>query len=61
MTLRPPAHPDAGFPRDKRIDEFDFNANPNVNPAMIGQLPTCARVKNGKPLCLIADPVTGIV
>jgi hypothetical protein len=24
---------DAGLPRDKRIAEFDFHANPSVNPA----------------------------
>ena len=33
---------DAGFPRDKRIEEFDFDANKSVNPAVIHQLSTCA-------------------
>lgn len=50
---------DAGFPRDKRIEEFDFTANPNVNPAIIHQLATCAWVKAGHPLCLIGDSGTG--
>jgi DNA replication protein DnaC len=50
---------DAGFPRDKRIEEFDFDANPNVNPAIIHQLATCAWVKAGHPLCLIGDSGTG--
>jgi DNA replication protein DnaC len=50
---------DAGFPRDKRIEEFDFDANPNVNPAVIHQLASCAWVKAGHPLCLIGDSGTG--
>src|SRR5207247_4229351 len=41
---------DAGFPRDKRIEEFDFEANSSVNPAVIHQLATCAWVKAGHPL-----------
>ena len=50
---------DAGFPRDKRIEEFDFDANPSINPAVIHQLATCAWVKAGHPLCLIGDSGTG--
>jgi DNA replication protein DnaC len=50
---------DAGFPRDKRIDDFDFTANPSVSPAVIHQLATCAWVKAGHPLCLIGDSGTG--
>jgi DNA replication protein DnaC len=50
---------DAGFPRDKRIEAFDFGANPSVSPAVIGQLATCAWVKAGHPLCLIGDSGTG--
>lgn len=50
---------DAGFPRDKRIAEFDFDANPNINPALINQLATCGWVKAGQPLCLIGDSGTG--
>jgi DNA replication protein DnaC len=50
---------DAGFPRDKRIEEFDFDANSSVNPAVIHQLATCAWVKAGYPLCLIGDSGTG--
>ena len=29
---------DAGFPRPKRLEEFSFEANPAINPAVIGQL-----------------------
>ena len=50
---------DAGFPRDKRIGEFSFEANPSVSPAVIHQLATCAWVKAGHPLCLIGDSGTG--
>jgi hypothetical protein len=50
---------DAGFPRDKRIDDFDFDANPSVSPAVIHQLSTCAWVKAGHPLCPIGDSGTG--
>ena len=50
---------DAGFPRDKRIEEFSFDANSSVSPATIHQLATCAWVKAGNPLCLIGDSGTG--
>ena len=49
----------AGFPRAKRLEEFDFAANPSINPAVINQLATCAWVKAGHPLCLIGDSGTG--
>lgn len=50
---------DAGFPRPKRIEEFDFAANTSITPAVINQLATCAWVKTGQPLCLIGDSGTG--
>jgi DNA replication protein DnaC len=50
---------DAGFPRPKRVEEFDFAANKNINPAVIHQLASCAWVKAGQPLCLIGDSGTG--
>ncbi len=49
----------AGFPRSKRLDEFDFAANPVLNPALIGQLATGDWVRQGRPLCLIGDSGTG--
>lgn len=42
---------DAGFPRPKLLSEFSFEANPAINPAVIGQLATCAWVKAGQPVC----------
>ncbi|UQX10432.1 IS21-like element helper ATPase IstB [Candidatus Mycobacterium methanotrophicum] len=50
---------DAGFPRPKRLEEFSFDANSAVNPAVIGQLASCGWVKAGHPLCLIGDSGTG--
>lgn len=50
---------EAGFPRPKLLSEFSFDANPAINPAVIGQLATCAWVKAGHPLCLIGDSGTG--
>ncbi|MGW7414571.1 IS21-like element helper ATPase IstB [Streptomyces sp. NPDC054863] len=49
----------AGFPRSKWLSDFDFDANPNVQPATIHTLATCDWVRNGQPLCLIGDSGTG--
>ncbi|MEU6375464.1 IS21-like element helper ATPase IstB [Streptomyces sp. NPDC046909] len=49
----------AGFPRQKWLSDFDYNANPNVTPAVINNLATCEWVKKGEPLCLIGDSGTG--
>jgi DNA replication protein DnaC len=48
----------AGFPRPKRLEEFDFTANPAINPALIHQLASCEWVRDGRPLCLIGDSGT---
>ena len=50
---------EASFPRPKRIEEFSFEANPAVSPAVIGQLAACGWVKAGHLLCLIGDSGTG--
>ena len=52
-------HPRRRLPRPKRLEEFSFDANPAINPAVIGQLASCAWVKAGHPLCLIGDSGTG--
>ena len=49
----------AGFPRSKRLNDFDFAANPALNPGLIGQLATSDWVRQGRPLCLIGDSGTG--
>jgi DNA replication protein DnaC len=37
----------AGFPRQKWLQDFDFDANPAVNPATVNTLATCAWVRAG--------------
>ncbi len=49
----------AGFPREKWLTDFDYDANPAINPATINTLATCAWVRAGQPLCLIGDSGTG--
>lgn len=41
----------AGFPREKSIRQFDFDANPALDPATIHTLAKCDWVKKGLPLC----------
>ena len=49
----------AGFPREKWLTDFDFTANPNINPATINELATGDWIRRGDPLCLIGDSGTG--
>ncbi|MBG0831625.1 ATP-binding protein [Planomonospora sp. ID67723] len=49
----------AGFPRQKSLREFDFEANPNIDPAVIHTLATSDWVRKSLPLCLIGDSGTG--
>jgi DNA replication protein DnaC len=49
----------AGFPRPKWLQDFDFDASPAVESAMINTLAECAWVRTGQPLCLIGDSGTG--
>ncbi len=49
----------AGFPREKSLRSFDFEANPNIDPATINTLATSEWVRKGQPLCLIGDSGTG--
>lgn len=49
----------AKFPREKSLRSFEFDANPNIDPAAVHTLAKCEWVKKGQPLCLIGDPGTG--
>ncbi|GAB0102740.1 IS21-like element helper ATPase IstB [Nocardia sp. JMUB6875] len=49
----------AGFPRDKSLRAFDFDANSNVDPATVHTLAKCEWIRKGLPLCLIGDSGTG--
>lgn len=50
---------DAAFPRPKRLEDFDYEANPAVNPATIATLAGGDWIAHGRPLCLIGDSGTG--
>jgi hypothetical protein len=63
-TIAPDAGPNAGSrppssPREKSLRAFDFDANPNIDPAVIHTLAKCEWVQKGQPLCLIGDSGTG--
>jgi DNA replication protein DnaC len=49
----------AGFPRLKRLVEFDFTANPAITPAVVHTLAGGEWIRQGRPLCLIGDSGTG--
>ena len=49
----------AQFPREKFLRAFDFDSNPNIDPATVHTLAKCEWVKKGNPLCLIGDSGTG--
>ncbi|MFI9509025.1 IS21-like element helper ATPase IstB [Nocardia sp. NPDC052566] len=49
----------AGFPRNKSLRAFEFDANSTVDPATIHTLATCEWIRKGLPLCLIGDSGTG--
>ncbi|MER6433956.1 ATP-binding protein [Streptomyces sp900105245] len=49
----------AKFPRPKRLEDFDYDRNPNVLPETIGDLKSSAWVREGRPLVLIGDSGTG--
>ncbi len=49
----------ANFPREKSLRAFDFDANPNIDPATVHTLASCDWIKKGQPLCLIGDSGTG--
>ena len=49
----------AGFPRQKWLGDFDFDANPNVSAATIHTLAQGDWIRRGDPLCLIGDSGTG--
>ena len=49
----------AGFPREKYLEDFDHEANPNINPALVHTLAAGDWIRRGEPLCLIGDSGTG--
>ncbi|GGZ59888.1 hypothetical protein GCM10010387_62070 [Streptomyces inusitatus] len=49
----------AGFPREKSLRAFDFDANPKIDAATVHTLASCEWIKKSQPLCLIGDSGTG--
>lgn len=49
----------AGFPREKWLADFNFEANPAINAATIHTLAKGDWIRKGEPLCLIGDSGTG--
>ncbi|TXS08042.1 MULTISPECIES: ATP-binding protein [unclassified Streptomyces] len=50
---------EANFPRQKRIEDFDFSKNPNIPQEVINTLTQPGWVQAGNPLCVIGDSGTG--
>jgi DNA replication protein DnaC len=50
---------EAGFPRPKTLADFDFAANPAINPATVATLAGGVWITKGESLCLIGDSGTG--
>ncbi|MFC5150054.1 IS21-like element helper ATPase IstB [Streptomyces aureoversilis] len=50
---------EADFPRNKRIEDFDFSKNPNVPKEIIDSLTQPSWIQSGQTLCLIGDTGTG--
>src|SRR5258708_13485431 len=49
---------EAAFPRPKRLEDFDFAANPDVPAALAATLARCQWVAAGHPPCLIGHSGT---
>lgn len=47
------------LPREKSPWSFDFDANPNIDPATVHTLASCEWIKKNQPHCLIGDSGTG--
>jgi DNA replication protein DnaC len=50
---------EAGFARPKRLEDFDYTANPAISAEVIGALADPSWVRQGHPLCLLGDSGTG--
>jgi DNA replication protein DnaC len=64
--MRRPHHPPGGaaptrrrIPRPKRLEDFDFTANPAINPATIHQPAGCDWIRQRQHVFLIGDSGTG--
>jgi DNA replication protein DnaC len=49
----------AKFPYARTLDQFDYEAQPSIDPAQIRELSTCRWVANGDTLLLLGPPGVG--
>jgi len=49
----------AKFPYARTLDQFDYDAQPSVDPAQIRELSTCRWIANGDTLLLLGPPGVG--
>lgn len=49
----------AKFPRPKRLEDFRFEKNPNVQAEVVADLKATSWVREGRPLVMIGDSGTG--
>ena len=50
---------EAHFPRLKHLADFDLEAAPSVEPALLASLESCEWVERGEPVVLLGDSGTG--
>ena len=50
---------DAKFPRIKRLADFDLDAAPTIEPALIATLAAGGYIRTGDPVVLLGDSGTG--
>jgi DNA replication protein DnaC len=50
---------EANFHRPKRLDTFEYDKNPNVDPVYVNNLTNPGWVNAGAPLCLLGSSGTG--
>jgi DNA replication protein DnaC len=50
---------DAAFHRPKRLETFEYDKNPNVDPVYVNNLANPEWVNAGAPLCLLGNSGTG--
>ncbi len=50
---------EAGFPRPKSIESFDFSKSPEISPSMVNELLTGTYIDSAQGIILIGEPGTG--
>ena len=50
---------DAGFPRPKRLEDFDFAAQPSLNKVLVAELMRCEFIDRRESVIVIGNPGAG--